>query len=327
MKSRIVQWLKALSAPSRGLPVLLSLVLIVGVLSLSGVSGVLQRGHLLQPDTLLITGVLAAVYLAIKGWQFGRLLTASGVDTQTKPRWLAFAIGEISLTLPFGVYAQNYVLKKAQGTHFAASATSTTMMLVLEIALLGLILAIVPITGWPELRPTLWGIIGACVILGLLAKRWFKLRRFALRLAQKGHRAGWFARGVLDFTQHLHTLAKPRVLLHNAVLTMGYMLALILAFRVVGGDVSHASLDFRQALTIYAFGLLIAMSVGSMLSQFGILELTGAAAAQAAGLGLQDGLAALLWFRLLWTLSIWSLCGLAMLILRSELHRLTIKHN
>lgn len=325
MNARLLRWLHTLSSPRRGLPVLLSLVLIIGVLSFSGLSGVLQRGHLLQPDTFIVTAVLAAAYLAIKGWQFGRLLAASGLATRRRARWLAFAIGEVSVTLPFGVYAQNYVLKKAQGTHFAASATSTTMMLALEIALLALVLAIVPIGGWPQLRPTLWGIIGVCILAGIVAARWLRLQSYIQRLAQRQHRASWFARGMLDFLQHLRLLAQPRVLLHNAVLTAGYMLALVIAFRCVGNDVSHTPLTFQTALTIYAFGLLIAMSLGSMLSQFGVLELTGAAAAQAAGLGLQDGLAALLWFRLLWTLCIWGLCAIIVFMLRRELARLTGK--
>lgn len=327
MKTWVLSWLKALAAPRRGLPVLLSLVLITGVLSLSGLSGVLQRGHLLQTKTFILTLALAALYLVIKGWQFGRLLSASGVETRSRKRWLAFSIGEISLTLPFGVYAQNYILKKAQGTHFAASASSTTMMLALEIALLMIVLAVVPIQGWPELRPTLWGIIGACAALSLLAWRWLRLQRFIQQLAEKGHNAGWFERGIVDFTRHFRAMARPNILIHNAALTAGYMLALVIAFQYIGNDVTRTPLDFRQALVIYAFGLLIAMSVGSFLSQFGVLELTGAAAAQAAGLGLQDGLAALLWFRLLWTLSIWGLCGFTMLVLRHELVRLTGKHN
>lgn len=327
MKARLLAWLKALSSPRRGLPVLLSLVLIVGVLSFSSLSGVLQRAHLLRPHTFIMTALLALAYLALKGWQFGRLLKAAGLTTRRKTRWLAFAIGEVSLTLPFGVYAQNYVLQKAQGTHFAASATSTTMMLALEIGLLMLVLAIVPIAGWPQLRPTLWGMLGACILTGIALARWLPLQRYIHRLASHEHRAGWFARGLLDFLQHLRSIAQPHVLARNALLTIGYMLALVIAFQCVGNDVSFTPLTFRQALTIYAFGLLIAMSLGSVLSQFGVLELTGAAAAQAAGLGLHDGLAALLWFRLLWTLSIWGLCAILVLVLRRELFRLTREHD
>lgn len=327
MNRHLLHWLRALSTPRRGLPVLLSLVLIAGVLGLSGLSGVLQRGHLLHIGSFMLTPLLAACYLVLKGWQFGRLLSASGLATRWRSRWLAFAIGELSLTLPLGMYAQNYVLTKAQGTHFAASATSTTMMLALELILLALVLAVVPIAGWPQLQPTLWGLLGLSTLLGLVIARGFRLRQWLRRLAASRHRAGWFARGLLDFAYHFRRIARPHVLLHNALLTVGYMLALIVAFQQVGNDVSLTPLDFQQALTIYAFGLLIAMSVGSLLSQFGVLELTGAAAAQAAGLGLQDGLAALLWFRLLWTLSIWGLCGLILLALHGELGRLAGEHD
>src|SRR5699024_1598333 len=135
-----------------------------------------------------------------------------------------------SVTLPFGVYAQNYVLKKAQGTHFAASATTTTIMLALEIVLLMLVLAIMPIAGWPQLQATLWGIIGACIVVAL-ATHWLPLQHYIRRLATRPHRVGWFARGTLDFLQHLRTITRAHVLLHNALLTAAYMLALVIAFQ------------------------------------------------------------------------------------------------
>jgi len=43
--------------------------------------------------------------------------------------------------------------------------------------------------------------------------------------------------------------------------------------------------------------------------------------------GLHDGLAALLWFRLLWTVSIWLLSGATVLVLWRELRRLSVEHN
>lgn len=327
MKQRLLGWLKSLSAPRRGLPVLMSLALLAAALGLSDFTGVLQRGALLRPGTFLLTPLMAAFYLACKGWQFGRLLSASGLETQWRSRWLAFAVGEFSLTLPFGVYAQNYILQKAQGTHFADSAASTTMMLALEVGFLIGVLAVLPIPGWPQMRPTLWGLVGLAVVVGLLTARSQPLRRRIRSRAQGGDTVGRIAQGLLDFAQRLRTISRPRVLLHNVALTIVYMLALMFAFQHVGNNISSTPVDFVRALTIYSFGLLIAMSLGSLLSQFGVLELSGAAAAQAAGLSLHDGLAALLWFRLMWTVSIWILCGAVVLALWRELRRLAVEHN
>lgn len=327
MKTRLSAWLKALTAPRRGLPVLLSLVLLGAAVGLSDISGVMQRGDRIRPATYLLTLALAAVYLSLKGWQFGRLLTASGLETRSRSRWLAFAIGEISLTLPFGVYAQNYVLQKAQGTHFVDSAASTTMMLALEAAFLVVVLAIVPIPGWPQMRPTFWGLIGASLVLALLAKGSQRLRRKTRQRAQRDDRLGTVAQGLLDFMRRMRAIGQTRVLLHNALITVAYMLALMLAFQRVGSNVSLTPLDLTEALTIYSFGLLIAMSLGGLLSQFGVLELSGAAAAQAWGLGLHDGLSALLWFRLLWTACIWLLSGGVVIALWGELRRLSVEHD
>jgi hypothetical protein len=323
MKGRLLSWLKALAAPRRALVVLVSLILFAAVIGLSDIPSVLERGHLLQYSTVLLTPALAAVYLALKGWQFGRLLTASGLKTRWRSRWLAFSIGEISLTLPFGVYSENYILQKTQGIHFADSAASTTVMLALEIAFLILILAIVSMPGWPQVRFIVWGGIAICILLAILARGSHRLRRAARRRADRDNWVGTVARGLLDFLRRLRSIGRPYVLLHNVLITAIYMLALMLAFYRVGSNVSLVPLNFGEAITIYSFGLLVAMSLGSLLSQFGVLELSGATAAQAWGLGLQDGLAILLWFRLLWTVSIWIISGAIVIALWKELHHLT----
>jgi hypothetical protein len=327
MKERLLGWLKALAEPRRALVVLVSLILFAAVLGLADIPSVLQRGHFLQYGTVLLTPALAAVYLALKGWQFGRLLTASGLETHWRSRWLAFAIGEISLTLPFGIYSENYILQKAQGIRFADSAASTTLMLALEVIFLIVVLATVSVPGWPQMRPIMWGIIAACVLLGILARGSHRLRKAARRREDRDNWVGTAARGLLDFLRRLRSIERPHVLLHNVLITVIYMLALVFVFYRVGNDVSLIPLNFSEAITIYSFGLLVAMSLGSLLSQFGVLELSGAAAAQAWGLGLKDGLAMLLWFRLLWTVSIWIISGGIVIALWSELRQLTTKNH
>lgn len=325
MKNHLWGWLRALSSPRRALPVLLSLILAAAAVGLSDISGVLQRGHLLQPLTFVLVAALAAIYIGLKGWQFGRLLAASGLKTRWRACWLAFAVGEMSLTLPFGVYSSNYILQKAQGTHFADSAASTTIMLALEVMFLVLVLATVPIPGWPQLRLILWILIGVGVLLGILTRSSHHLRDAAKRRAKRTNWVGAAARGLLDFMHRARAIERPHVLLHNVLLTILYMLALTSAFYFVSDNITQSSFNFREAITIYAFGLLVAMLLGSVLSQFGVLEFSGAAAAQAWGLSMQDGLAILLWFRLLWTVSIWIISGIIVIALWRELRHLTAK--
>lgn len=319
ISNRLRSWLRTLSAPGRAVPILLTGALIVALVEVSDISDVFQRWHALSPELIGLTLVLAAVYLGLKGWQFGRLLKAAGLGTDWRGQLAAFAVGEMTLLLPLGIYAQNYVLSKSRGQDFARSAATTTAMYALEIMLLAGVLAVLPVYGWPQMRIVLWIGIGACIVLGLLLAKFHPLRRIAERMSQRPGIWGKIARKGRDFLNELRMLGKLRVLLHNVPITAAYLLALVVAFHQVGEAVGGGHIGLLQAITIYAFGLLVAMMLGGLLSQLGTVEFAGAAVASAMGLDVHNTFVMLIWFRLLWTASIWIIAGGTLFVLRREL--------
>ena len=90
---------------------------------------------------------LAIVYLGLKAWQLHLLLGDLGIHPGGRRLGLAFAVGELALTLPFGLFAQNWVLARTGRAHFGETAAATVVMLLVEIAVVLLVLAIVGIRG------------------------------------------------------------------------------------------------------------------------------------------------------------------------------------
>ncbi len=74
--------------------------------------------------------LLAVVYLAVKLLQWRLYLGRLGL----KPGWqevlVPYAGGEMSNSLPMGVYLENYLLKGSTGSAVGRSAAATTWMLI-----------------------------------------------------------------------------------------------------------------------------------------------------------------------------------------------------
>jgi hypothetical protein len=310
---------RAVLAPQRAVPILLTAALIAALAQLPHIANVFHRWHALTPSLIGLLLLLALTYLALKGWQFGRLLKAAKLATDWRGQWAAFAVGEMTLILPLGMYAQNYVLLKSRGRGFAKSAAVTTLMHALEIAVLAVALAAIPVHSWPQMHEVLWGAIGLVVVLSFLLSRFHPLRRIATQLARHKGWIGKVARKGRDFLKEWQMLGKPHVLLHNVVITAAYLLALAVAFQHVGGAFGERHVELLQAVAIYAFGLLVAMLFGGIVSQLGTVELSAAAMASAMGFQLHNAIVMLIWFRLLWTASIWLIAGSTLIVLRREL--------
>lgn len=300
------------------IPVLLSLALLAAAFSLANFSQVFARWVHIPWQTLPLVLALAGLYLALKGWQFALMLRAIGLRPHWQALLLAFSIGEMTVSLPFGVYSQNYILQRAAGTPAARSTTVTTMMLVFELGIALAMLALFGIPGWPELRPIALSIL----ILGSIGFGAFhrskRLVSWVVDLLPGGDRSRIGQIGRI-FLERLQALPAPRIAIPNLLITLFYLLALEIAFYILGQRVSDSDLLFVQSLTIYLFALLVALLIGGLLSQIGVIEMAGLGAAKAWGIAPTDGLSMLLWFRLVWTASIWLICAPVAFLLRSEL--------
>jgi hypothetical protein len=299
--------LRALAQPKVFLPILLAGALFFLAISLGDIGKVLGRIRAIPLMDLGITLGCAFVYLALKGLQLHLLLADLGAHPKPRRFLLAFAVGELAVTFPLGIFAQNWVLSENDRIHFGRSSAATVVMLLMETEVVLLWLTIVGIPNWPPLRP-----LAGCLLL-VIAALVFGVLHFeplAQKLAgkvrhEKLHKAMDEAIGLI---RGLKRLAGWRVLWVNFLITGGYLGALIAAFMAIGHGVGE-NLTYVQAATIYGFSLAAVLLTGGLSGQIGTIEVIGMNAARGWGIGYTDGLALMLGFRVAWTGAMWLLNG------------------
>lgn len=295
-------------------PVLVAGALFAMAVHLGDPGRALVRIRYLPMSVLAASLAMAIVYLGLKAWQLHLLLGNLGLHPDWRRLGLAFAVGELALTLPFGLFAQNWVLARTGRAHFGETAAATVMMLLVEIIVVLLLLAIVGIRGWPIVRPAA---VAAAIALGLLVIGVVHfeagLRRLASRFRQPAlHRA---LAAAIDLIGGLRRLSNLHVLAINFVVAAAYLGALVVAFMLVGQHVGVTHFSYLMAATTYAFALAVVFLTGGLLSQIGTVEVLGMGAAQAAwGIPYAEGLSLMLGFRVVWTGAMW-LCNLPVVVL------------
>jgi hypothetical protein len=298
---------RALLRPQVILPVLLAVALLVFAFSLGDINKVMGRVGKLPVHVLLLALAAAACYLACKAVQLKLMLTQIDVRIPARPFWLAFAVGELTVTLPLGLFSQNWVLSASRRIHIGRSSAATVMMLLAEIAVVFLFIAVVGIPGWPDVHWIAVGVL-ACFALLLAGAILFgeKAHPHLSKLPRSWMRKG--ARTGLEMLGGLRKLSTPAVLAISIVLAAIYLGALTFAFWIVGRGMDVHHLGYLTAATIYIFSLAVILIGAGLFSQIGTVELLGMLAARAWGIGYTDGLAMMLGFRIVWTGSIWLLC-------------------
>lgn len=306
----MLKWLARahhLLKPQVLLPVVLAVALLVFAFSLGDVHQVMQRVGRLRAQTWLLALLAAAAYLAVKAAQLKLMLTRIGIRIPARPFWLAFAVGELTVTLPLGMFTQNWVLSASRRISIGRSSAATVMMVLAEVAVVFLFLAVVGIPGWSDMRPLA---IALLVAIGLLLLALVIFERHARRLVARVRRR-WARRGAeaaLEMLRGLRSLSTPVMLAVSIVLAAVYLGALTYAFWSVGRGMDAHHLDYLTAATIYMFSLAVILVGAGLFSQIGTVELLGMLAAHAWGIDYTDGLALMLGFRIVWTGSIWVLC-------------------
>jgi hypothetical protein len=311
--------LRTLARPKVFLPILLAGALFFLAISLGNIGKVLGHIRAIPLMDLGITLGCAAVYLAFKGLQLHLLLSDLGAHPKSRRFLLAFAIGELAVTFPLGIFAQNWVLSEEERIHFGRSSAATVVMLLMETAVVLLLLTVVGIPNWSPLRP-----LAGCLLL-VIAALVFGVLHFepvAQKIAgkvrhEKVHQAMDEAIGLI---RGLKRLAGWRVLWINFLITAVYLGALITAFMAVGHGVGLDKLTYVQAATIYCFSLAAVLLTGGLSGQIGTIEVIGMNAARGWGIGYTDGLALMLGFRLAWTGAMWLLNGPVVLAFWRRLH-------
>ncbi|MEJ2761412.1 MAG: lysylphosphatidylglycerol synthase domain-containing protein [Gammaproteobacteria bacterium] len=309
MTPRLHRWQRFLE-PRIFIPVLLCLALLAFALGITDLPRVFDRLCEVSLATVVNVLGLTLVYLILKGVQLRILLGHLDIHVPWRPLILAFAIGEMTLTVPSGVYAQNYVLQRLGLAEFARSAAATTITLAIEGAILVMALMAIGVPGWAWLRPLVLALCALMTAMIVAIAHSSRISQWINRLAAGG-RLAKPARGLIDIVEGVRVNMVPRVLLPCVLLGLIYMAALVDGLVVVAHGTGLSDMTFTQAASIYFFSLGIAMAVGGVLTQLGVIEVAGLGAAKAWGYDLSDALAMLLGFRLLWMGWIWILCGTA----------------
>lgn len=315
MSSRSRRRWQVLAQPKVVVPLLLTAALLASAIGLSDIPQAFSRIRDIPPESLLGALLLAALYLVLKGWQFYGFLRELHISINWRHVLLAYAVGELTLTLPLGVYVQNYVLQRLQGTGFYRSAAVTTIMLIIESGVFFLVLAVIGVRGWPWLQPLALACLLASIAVFAVLAHSDSVWSF---VARQTNRFQILGQAPLELLGGLRSLTFMRVIMRRGCWTLFYAGALMWAFLVVSHGVGVERLTFAQAITIYAFSLSIALICGGVLSQVGIVEMAGMGVAQAWGYSFTEGLAMLLGFRLVWTACIWLLNLPIIFLLRRE---------
>ena len=248
----------------------------------------------------------AAIYLGCKAVQLRLMLTRIDVCIPPRSFWLAFAVGELTVTLPLGLFSQNWVMSASRRVHVGRSAAATVMMLLVEIAVVFLFLAVVGVPGWGEVR---WVAVALMVLFVAFVAGAVVFEDKARELAGRVRRE-WLkkiAKGGVELLDGLRTLCTPTTIGISLVLAAVYLGALTTAFWQIGRGMHVQHLGYVDASTIYMFSLAVILIGAGLISQIGTVDLLGMVIARAFGIGYTDGLAMMLGFRIVWTGSIWAL--------------------
>lgn len=299
--------LRALFHPKVILPVLLTAALLAVALNLGDVGKVIGRVQAIPIWVMAVALAMALVYLVIKCWQLHILLHGVGLHPGWHRLMLAFSVGELTVTLPFGIFAQNWVLSATGHSRralFGRSSAATVAMILIETVVVLLVLAVIGVPRWPELRT-----VAALFAFGIVVLAWLGLH-FGHRLKHlRGRTKHPLLRKALnqliELVNGLERLYSARMFVLNVLIAAVYLGALTFAFMMVGHAMGVHPLNFLTAATIYAFSLAVVLMFGGLFSQIGTVEVLGMGAAHAWGINLTDGLALMLGFRVVWTGAIW----------------------
>ena len=302
----LARTLRLIARPKVLLPLLLAAALFFVAFTLGDIGKVLGRVRAIPVLNIGAALGCAAIYLAFKALQLHLLLADLGAHPQRRRFALAFAVGELAVTFPLGIFAQNWVLSEEDRIHFGRSSAATVVMLLMETSVVLLLLTVVGVPGWAPVRPlaALTLVLIAALLFGVLHFEPLA-ERIASRVRQpKLHQALGEAVGLI---RGLKRLAVWRVLAINLLITVVYLGALCAAFMAIGHGVGLHRLGYLQAASIYSFSLATVLLTGGLPGQIGTVEVVGMTAARSWGLGYTDGLALMLGFRLAWTGAMWLL--------------------
>ncbi len=308
--------LKTLTQPQILIPVLLSAALLAFVLTVSDAAAVMGQIRGIPLPVMALSLALAILYLALKGFLWHYLIGVIHISIGWRQLALAFVVGEMAVSLPAGIYVQNYLLRRIAGADFSRSSAATSALLVGEAAISMVVLAIFGIPGWDWLRPAVAGLFAASAVVVAVLFRVRLVQKLADRLLRVGP-LRTVGPEFLEMFDAARLFFSIRVALRSVPTIALYLLALVTAFYLVAHGVGVATLTFVRAVTVYLFALVVVL-ISPISSHLGVVEAGGLGAMHAWGYSSTQGIAALLGFRLVWTGAVWLVCTPVVVLLRKQ---------
>lgn len=315
---RAAQWLREQAKVEIILPVVIGCGLLAYVSSVAVAPRSGGQLWVVIQHTWLLILLLTLPYLACRALVWRELLCQVGLAVPWRQLSVAFAGGELTKSLPAGVYTQNYLLARLE--HFgprslARSSTATTAMLGLETFVAVPIVLIIGIPGAPWLFWTLVGVVVSWILVLTIA--WFLVRFWASRLAPEEHR--WLGRGLQlakEFLEAAPDLVARRTLL-SLIPAAIYMLIYVVDLFAITRAVGVHSLSFAHTMAVYGV-VVLAVILIPIPTELGITEFTGLGALAAYGVPASTAAIIMLSLRLLATGMTIVVAGLLLLFLRGE---------
>jgi lysylphosphatidylglycerol synthase-like protein len=231
------------------------LATLVGVSDVGKVANAVRRLNLL---CALAFVVLMITYETIRGLQWHVLLDGLGVRVPLRAEVFSYLWGEATKAAPAGSYFQNYLLGRTEGEDFGRTAAATTLVVLTEIGLGLLLLCLVPIEGWPWLRPaTVTGLAALLILAGIGSK-----------VMHNSGPPNWMTRYrgisfILDTFRRLRegiaTLSRPQLFGPQAALCALYIFSAGAGLFVLAIGLGVNELSLRQSLGIYAFTMTVGL--------------------------------------------------------------------
>jgi len=308
--------LRAMLRPAVVVPVVMSAGLIAFLLSFANAARVFSEVRVAVVADAALVFLLSLIYLATKGLQWALFLRRLNVRPAWRALFMAFAGGELSISIPMGVYLENYLLKGAAQAEIGRSSAATTWILLMEIVWCIVALFILDIPGWPWLRPLLLVFAAGLLAAGLLFFRTPLVGRLICRLqhCSRLQRIAIAAEQFLDGGRELFTW---QTFVIGLPITTIYLSAQVIALYVIGKTLHLTAFSFHVAIAAYAFSVLIVLALPA-LPHLGAVEATGLGVLLAFGIPRDTAVAAFLSLRLLGSGAVMLITGSILVFLHRE---------
>ena len=280
--------MRKLLRPRIVIPAVLGAGMVVALFALADARKVLDVILGFRHSYLLYFFGLMVIYEIVRCVQWHYLLRSLGIRAPLRSQVFAFAVGEITKTLPIGNYFQNYMLRQSQGTNFGLSSVATSLILLTEVVVSLVAVEILGLDDWNGwLRPTI--LIGVTVALavGIIAIWLFRQSNTSSRWRMWSRQHPGLRRVVeeLDhYRQGIGTIARPRILSIQALQSAMYLSAAAVGLYVLAKGAGARDISLGEAMAVYFFSLAIGLIVPIPVD-IGLIEFSGIGAFLAIGVG------------------------------------------